>query len=240
LRIEITATTFPFDRGAFEENFSEVANRFTMRWHVSDSREKKRILIFVSREDHCLYDLLYRWERGDLHCEVVGVVSNHNDLEKSALRYDVPFHWIEVPESGLKEKDEAFKKMYAIAKDQKADVVVLARFMQILPTWFCEAYEGRMLNIHHSFLPSFAGARPYHQAFERGVKLIGATCHYATGNLDQGPIIEQDTERIDHTDTPDDLLRIGKDIERTVLARALRWHVEDRVLINGARTVVFR
>jgi formyltetrahydrofolate deformylase len=193
-------------------------------------------VICVSKEDHCLADILHRWRNGDLDCDIVGVVSNHDDSRRLVEWHGVDFH--HVPTS-RDERDAAFEPVARLFEESRADVIVLARYMQILPASLCDAYPGRIINIHHSFLPSFVGARPYRQAFERGVKLIGATCHYVTAELDKGPIIEQDAIRVDHGDSVADLMRIGRDIERIVLARGLRWHLEDRVLLNGDRTVVF-
>jgi formyltetrahydrofolate deformylase len=235
-RIEILAESLPLEPEDFRERFAEVADRFGMEWQLSDSDDRKRVVILVSREDHCLVDLLYRWRSGNLHCDIPAVISNHPDLRPLVESHGIDFVHIPVdPER----KSDAFAQVLSVCETAEAHAVVLARYMQILPVELCERYPGRIINIHHSFLPSFAGARPYQQAFDRGVKLIGATCHYVTTELDAGPIIEQDTRRIDHSDTPEDLMRIGRDIERAVLARGLRWHLEDRVLVNGDRTVVF-
>jgi len=244
LRIEVIADTLPFDPDGFRERFGPVAEEFDMEWRLSDTDVAKRVAICVSQEDHCLADLLYRWRSGDLECDIPCVISNHDTLRPVVEWHGIAFHHVPVPVRRSTDADDAdralaFAEIARLVQEASADVIVLARFMQILPADLCERYRDRILNIHHSFLPSFAGAKPYHQAFERGVKLIGATCHYVTAELDAGPIIEQDTRRIDHTDTVSDLLRIGRDIERTVLARGLRWHLEDRVLVNGRRTVVF-
>jgi formyltetrahydrofolate deformylase len=235
-RIEVLADSLPFGPEEFGRRFTEVADEFELDWHVSDTDVCKRVVIMVSREDHCLADLVHRWRSGSLNCEIPAVISNHPDLRPLVEWHGIDF--VHVPVVRGKETD-AFAEVISIFDSTRADVLVLARYMQILPAEVCERYPGRIINIHHSFLPSFAGARPYHQAFERGVKLIGATCHYVTAELDAGPIIEQDATRIDHADTVEDLLRIGRDIERSVLARGLRWHVEDRVLLNDNRTVVF-
>ena len=235
-RIEVLADSLPFGPEEFGERFAGVAEAFRLDFQVRDSGVPKRIVLLASREDHCLADVLHRWRRGDLRCEIPLVVSNHPDLEALVDWYGIGFRHVPV---GAERKEEAFDAIAALVDGAGADLVVLARYMQILPASFCARYPERIVNIHHSFLPSFVGARPYHQAFERGVKLIGATCHYVTPELDAGPIIEQDTARIDHADSVQDLLRIGRDIERAVLARALRWLLEDRVLLNGARTVVF-
>jgi formyltetrahydrofolate deformylase len=235
-RIELIADSLSLSPESFSAEFAEIADRFGMEWHLSDTEHRKRVVILVSREDHCLADLLYRWRSGSLHCDIPVVISNHSDLRPLVESHGIEFRHIPVT---AENKAAAFDEIVAAFDAARADTMVLARFMQILPASVCDRYPGQIINIHHSFLPSFAGARPYHQAFERGVKLIGATCHYVTADLDAGPIIEQDTSRIDHADTVDDLLRIGHDIERSVLARGLRWHLEDRVLVNGDRTVVF-
>jgi formyltetrahydrofolate deformylase len=242
LRIEVIAETLPFDPDGFGERFRPVAEEFDMTWNLTDSDVRKRVVILVSREEHCLADLLYRWRSGDLPCDIPCVVSNHDTLRSVVEWHGITFHHVPVPratDSGGNERAAAFDEIGRIFDAAGGDVMVLARYMQILPPELCRRLPGRIINIHHSFLPSFAGARPYHQAFERGVKLIGATCHYVTEHLDEGPIIEQDTRRIDHSDTVGELMRIGQDIERTVLAQGLRWHLEDRVLLNGIRTVVF-
>jgi formyltetrahydrofolate deformylase len=218
--------------------FEPVAAEFDMEWHLTDTDVRKRVALLASREDHCVADLLYRWRAGELECDIPCVISNHEDLRGLVEWHGVRFQCVPVgPEDGAKEA--AFEEMDRILELERADAIVLARYMQVLPPAFCAARPGRILNIHHSFLPSFAGAKPYHQAFERGVKLIGATCHYVTAELDEGPIIEQDTRRIDHGDSIEELQRVGRDVERTVLARGLRWHLEDRVLLNGNKTVVF-
>jgi formyltetrahydrofolate deformylase len=238
LRIEIIAATLPFGPDGFADRFAPVAERFEMDWQLTDTDIRKRMVLMASREDHCLADLLYRWRAGDLVCDIPCVISNHPDLQGLVEWHGIEFHHVPFPRDA-DEKEVAFAEVGRLLEVAHADMVVLARFMQILPPSLCAAYRGRILNIHHSFLPSFAGARPYHQAFERGVKLIGATCHYVTADLDAGPIIEQDTMRIDHADEVEELMRVGRDVERTVLARGVRWHLEDRVLVNGDRTVVF-
>jgi formyltetrahydrofolate deformylase len=238
LRIEVTADSLPFGPQAFREAFAPVAEEFAMAWQLSDTDSPKKVVLLVSKEDHCLADLLHRWRSGDLECEIPCVISNHDDLRSFVEWHRIPFHHVPMT-SDPAQKTAAYEEIERIFAGEGADVMVLARFMQIIPPWLCSRYAGRIINIHHSFLPSFAGSRPYHQAFARGVKLIGATCHYVTADLDEGPIIEQDTRRIDHGDSPEELRRVGRDIERTVLARGLRWHLEDRVLLNGTKTVVF-
>jgi formyltetrahydrofolate deformylase len=237
LRHEVLAGSLPYgDVDGFRAAFAPLATEYAMRWKITDTAAPKRVVMLVSKEAHCLYDLLARWRSGDLDVEIPCVVSNHETLREVAEWHGIPFHHVPVTPTA---RTEAFAKLRALVDAQQPDAVVLARYMQILPPELCEAWYGRAVNIHHSFLPSFAGARPYHQAYERGVKLIGATCHYVTSDLDAGPIIEQDVIRIDHGDTPADLVRYGRDIEKTVLARGLRYHLEDRVLISGNKTVVF-
>ncbi len=240
LRIEVVAGSLPTGLGPAElaAAFQPVAEEFDMRWRLSDTDAPKRVVLLASKEDHCVADLLYRWRAGELECDIPCVISNHGDLRELVEWHRIPFHLVPVgTEQAAKER--AFAQMEGILQEVRADVVVLARYMQILPVSFCAGREGQIINIHHSFLPSFAGARPYHQAFARGVKLIGATCHYVTAELDEGPIIEQDTRRIDHGDTVEELRRVGRDVERTVLARGLHWHLQDRILLNGHKTVVF-
>ncbi len=237
MRHEILAESLPFDLEGFRSRFASIASEFGMRWQVSDSAAKKRVVILVSRQDHCLYDLLYRWRSQDFEFDIPCVISNHDDLRGFVEWHGIPYFQVPVT---AESKEAAFRRVMQLFEEHAGDTMVLARFMQILPAWMCEALPGRILNIHHSFLPSFAGARPYHQAYERGVKLIGATCHYVTALLDAGPIIEQDVIRIDHGDSVDDLVRYGRDIEKAVLARGLRYHVEDRVLLHGHKTIVFK
>lgn len=235
MRQEILADSLPFDANEFRRRFAQLSDAFEMTWQLSDSARKKRLVILVSRQDHCLNDLLYRWRSGELLVDIPCVISNHEDLRSFVEWHGIPFIHVD-----MTDKAAAFARIGALFEQHQGDTLVLARFMQILPADFCQRYAGRVINIHHSFLPSFAGARPYHQAYQRGVKLIGATCHYVTDELDAGPIIEQDTVRVDHGDTVDDLVRYGRDIEKTVLARGLRYHIEDRVLICGNKTIVFR
>lgn len=218
--------------------FASVADAFGMDWDIRPGGERKRVLILVSRFDHCLVDLLYRWRTGELPMDVVGVVSNHpRQIYDGVSLGDLPFHHLPVTPDTKAEQEARIK---AIVSDTRADLVVLARYMQILSDDLADFLSGRCINIHHSFLPGFKGAKPYHQAHQRGVKLIGATAHYVTADLDEGPIIEQDVERVSHQDSPDALVRKGRDIERRVLARAVRFHLEGRALLNGSTTVVFR
>jgi formyltetrahydrofolate deformylase len=240
LRIEIAADSFPGGIGPDELRaaFGPTAAEFAMDWKLSDTDVPKRVVLFASKEDHCLADLLYRWRSGELECAIPCVIANHEDLRELVEWHGIPFRCVPVGTEPAA-KEAAFAEVERIVDEEHTDVVILARYMQIIPPSMCAARQGGIINIHHSFLPSFAGARPYQQAFDRGVKLIGATCHYVTADLDEGPIIEQDTRRIDHADSPGELRRVGRDIERTVLARGVRWHLEDRVLLNGNKTVVF-
>jgi formyltetrahydrofolate deformylase len=222
---------------SLREGFAEVAAEFEMTFQVWAARAPYRTLILVSKHLHCLNDLLFRWSTGSLQIDIPAIVSNHKDAERLAATYDVPFHHVPVtPE----DKPAAEARLLELVDEHQVDLVVLARYMQVLSDPTCRALEGRAINIHHSFLPSFKGARPYQQAFERGVKLVGATAHYVTGDLDEGPIIEQDTLRVDHGYSERQLVTAGRDVEAQVLSRAVRWHSESRVLMNGHRTVVFR
>ncbi|MFZ1416366.1 MAG: formyltetrahydrofolate deformylase [Defluviicoccus sp.] len=222
---------------ALAHAFSRVAQRFQMVWGLYDGNRKERLLILVSRFDHCLNDLLYRYRTGDLAVEIPAIVSNHPDLESLAKWHGIPYHHLPVTPESRAEQERA---VLGLVKDLAIDLVVLARYMQILSPPTCERLAGRCINIHHSFLPGFKGSRPYHQAFALGVKLIGATAHYVVADLDAGPIIEQAVERVDHTHTPDDLARVGRDVENVVLARAVRFHIEHRVLLNDGKTVILR
>jgi formyltetrahydrofolate deformylase len=235
MRQEIRADSLPFDADEFRSRFAPLAKEFSMTWQLTDSAIKKRLVVLVSRQDHCLDDLLHRWRSGELQVDIPCVISNHEDLRSFVEWHGIPFIYVD-----MQNKAAAFDKIAALFEQHRGDCMILARFMQILPPILCQRFPGRIINIHHSFLPSFVGAKPYHQAYLRGVKLIGATCHYVTEELDAGPIIEQDTVRIDHGDTVDDLVRYGRDIEKTVLSRGLRYHVEDRVLVCGNKTIVFR
>ncbi|MBP2290418.1 formyltetrahydrofolate deformylase [Azospirillum rugosum] len=238
LRIHFAAAPSGPSQAEIEAAFADqVAQRFSMTWKLHDAGRRQRVLIMVSKFGHCLNDLLYRYHNGYLPIEIPAIVSNHRDFYQLAAWHNIPFHYL--PVSG-ESKAQQEAKLLEIAEEEKIDLVVLARYMQVLSPALCERMAGRVINIHHSFLPSFKGAKPYHQAFARGVKLIGATAHYVTSNLDEGPIIEQEAERVDHTMTPDDLVAIGRDIENVVLARAVRYHIEHRVLLNGSKTVVFK
>ena len=237
MRLEIKADSLPFDLDGLRAAFQPVADEFAMTWKISDSAQRKRVVILVSKQEHCLYDLLARWQSKELDVEIPCVISNHETLRGFVEWHGIPFHYVPVTPDN---KTEAYAKVGQLFHEAQGDVMVLARYMQILSPELCADLPGRIINIHHSFLPSFVGAKPYHQAWERGVKLIGATCHYVTADLDQGPIIEQDVIRIDRSDSVEDMVRYGKDIEKTVLARGLRNHIEGRVLIHGNKTIVFR
>jgi formyltetrahydrofolate deformylase len=221
----------------FAHRFSRIAERFQMVWGLHDAGRKERLLILVSRFDHCLNDLLYRYRTGDLAVEIPAIVSNHPDLARLAEWHEVPFHHLPVT---AETKAEQEARVLRLVGDLEIDLVVLARYMQVLSPKLSERLRGRCINIHHSFLPGFKGAAPYSQAHAQGVKLIGATAHYVSADLDEGPIIEQSVERVDHTYRPEDLTRVGRDIETVVLARAVRYHVEHRILLNGRKTVVLR
>jgi formyltetrahydrofolate deformylase len=218
------------------ESFRSVADVFAMTWELHDVAHRPAIVVMVSREGHCLNDLLYRWRSGYLPGRIAAVASNHPDLEHLTAPYDVPFHHVPVEPEGRAAQEQ---RVLDLVAETGAELVVLARYMQILSAEFCEALPGRIINIHHSFLPSFRGGKPYEQAFVRGVKLIGATAHYVTADLDEGPIIEQEIARVAHQHEPATLAAIGRDLECVALARAVRWHLEHRVLLDGARTVVF-
>lgn len=224
-------------RASFAEGFQPIADRFGMTWRFADPRVKRRVLIMVSKFDHCLNDLLYRYSTGALNMEIPAIVSNHMDLSGLAAAHSIPFFHVPVTKDT---KPAAEARLMDVIEETQAGTIVLARYMQVLSDELCRKLAGRVINIHHSFLPSFKGAKPYHQAHARGVKLIGATAHYVTPDLDEGPIIEQMVERVDHTKTPEQLVAIGRDAEAIALARALGYHLDDRVFLNGSKTVVFR
>jgi formyltetrahydrofolate deformylase len=223
-------------QGALRAAIADLGERFGMELRLTSEADRKRLVVFVSRFDHCLWDLLLRHRAGELPCEIPLLVSNHADLSPVADQFGIRFEVVPVSAAG---KAEAEAREQVLLAEVRADVVVLARYMQVLSADFIAAWPNRIINIHHSFLPAFQGARPYHQAHERGAKLTGATAHYVTTDLDDGPIIDQDVIRSSHRDTVEDLVRKGRDVERTVLARAVRWHLEDRILVHGNRTVVF-
>jgi len=225
------------DEAALRQQLDGFGQGFGMTWQLHATAEPMKTVLLVSRDGHCLNDLLFRWKSGLLAIDVRAIISNHRDFYQLAASYNVPFHHIPVTAST---KAQAEARQLEVIESEGAQLVVLARYMQILSNTLCERLAGRAINIHHSFLPSFKGAKPYYQAHDRGVKLIGATAHYVTADLDEGPIIEQDVARADHTDTVDDLTARGRDTESQVLARAVKWHAEHRVLLNGHKTVVFR
>jgi formyltetrahydrofolate deformylase len=235
-RIRFDLSEIHTDRMALERAIAEVAQRFAMRWWLAYASQLKRMAILVSRYDHCLYDLLLRHRAGELRCEIPLVLSNHPDLKPVADQFGIPFEVFPVAQENKREQERRERE---ILESSGIDLIVLARYMQVLSAAFVEAYASRIINIHHSFLPAFVGGKPYHQAAARGVKLIGATAHYATTDLDEGPIIEQDVTRCSHRDSVADLIRKGRDLEKVVLARAVRWHLDDRVLVYGNKTVVF-
>lgn len=236
MRNEIIADSLAISLDEFKQGFAQIADEFAMNWFIRDSAERKKVVILASHASHCLADLLHRWHSRELYCDIRAVVANHEKLGPMVEGYQIPFHYVPM----IKEhKQTHFDQIAYWLQHYEAETVVLARYMQIMPAKLCDQYQGRMINIHHSFLPSFVGAEPYAQAFERGVKLIGATCHYVTKDLDQGPIIEQDVARVSHRRSKEDLVRLGRDVEKIVLSRGLRYHLEDRVMIQGNKTVVF-
>lgn len=237
MRQEILADSLSFGIEELRRRFEPVAQQFEMNWAIRDTNQKKKVVILVSKGGHCLYDLLSRWRGQELEIDIACVISNHDLFRELVEWHGIPYHHVPVT---AERKLAACEEMMSHFEEASGDVMVLARYMQILPPQMCDRLAGRIINIHHSFLPSFIGAKPYHQAHARGVKLIGATCHYVTEDLDCGPIIDQDVLRIDHSDSPEDLARYGKDIEKTVLARGLRYHIEDRVMLHQQKTVVFR
>ncbi len=237
MRVVVNTVSPGLALATVRDGFAPVAQRFAMAWRMRGRAELQRVLLFASRFDHCLADLLYRWRIGEIPMRVVGIVSNHpRDIYHHLDFGDVPFHHLPITRETKMEQEA---RIWELVRETGTDLVVLARYMQVLSDALTAKLTGRCINIHHSFLPGFKGARPYHQAAARGVKLIGATAHYVTADLDEGPIIEQDVERISHRDTPDDLVRKGRDIERRVLSRAVRHQLEDRVILNGNKTVVF-
>ncbi|HYI24007.1 MAG TPA: formyltetrahydrofolate deformylase [Thermomicrobiales bacterium] len=235
LRVEFDLPNLLARVPELEMDFLPVAQHYHMEWRIAAAATRKRLAIFASREDHCLLELLWRHRAGDLNAEIAMVISNHRELERSVEPWNVPFHYVPVTAGTRLEAEEHQQ----ILLDGNADLIVLARYMQILSPAFVARWPNRIINIHHSFLPAFAGASPYRQAFRHGVKLIGATAHYVTSELDAGPIIEQDVQRVDHRQTIGDLRRIGRQVERAVLARAVIWHVEDRILVHSNKTLVF-
>jgi len=236
-RMTIDSASLGFNIAALRKAFAPLGEELKAEWTLFDAARKKRVVVLVSKTDHCLVDLLWRWRAGELPVEIPLVIGNHDDLRPLVEREGVPFELVPVT---AENRAAAFGKMDSLFEQAGADLVVLARYMQILPGEICARWHGKIINIHHSFLPSFAGANPYRRAYERGVKLIGATCHYATQDLDEGPIIDQEVVRVEHFHTPEDMLRLGRDCERLALARGVRYHVDDRVMVHGGRSIVFR
>lgn len=236
MRNVISGDSLEVSLDQFCTEFSPLAESFNMEWHLRDNAQWQRVVVMASHASHCLADILHRWKSGELACQIPCVVSNHENLRSMVEWHGIPFHHVPVHRD---DKAAAFTRMTEIIERHQADTIVLARYMQIIPPELCEQYAGRLINIHHSFLPSFVGANPYQKAYERGVKLIGATCHYVTEDLDEGPIIEQDVIRVNHSCDKDDMVRLGRDVEQSVLSRGLRYHLEDRVIVRGNKTVVF-
>jgi formyltetrahydrofolate deformylase len=236
IRMEIESKGFGLGRDEFDSAFAPLARQHGMNWRVGFTDRPKRMAILVSKQGHCLIDLLWRWEAGELDAEIPLVISNHADLAPKVEAHGIPFHHLPVTKASKAEQEARVEKLL---QEHNIDLVVLARYMQILSPQFLEAYSQPVINIHHSFLPAFIGANPYQQAYERGVKIIGATAHYVTAELDAGPILNQEVAHISHRDGVDDMVRIGREVERRVLAQAVRWHLEDRVSVHGIRTVVF-
>tara|TARA_B100000242_G_scaffold293814_1_gene273192 strand:+ start:1340 stop:2197 length:858 start_codon:yes stop_codon:yes gene_type:complete len=237
MRVKVISPEKNIDKIKFNERFKELAEEISMDWSFEDAILNPKTSIFVSKYSHCLQDLLYRQSVNALKIDLKSVISNHPDLEKIVSDYGIPFHYVEVSKDN---KDKAEARMLDILNEDNIDLIILARYMQILSNDFCEKYYGKIINIHHSFLPSFKGAKPYHQAYSKGVKILGATAHYVTGELDEGPIIEQTVDRIDHTKSPEDMEIIGRDIESITLAKAVQYHSEQRVFLNNNKTVIFK
>jgi formyltetrahydrofolate deformylase len=236
IRMEIESKGFGLGRDEFDSAFAPLARQHGMNWRVGFTDRPKRMAILVSKQGHCLIDLLWRWEAGELDAEIPLVISNHPDLAPKVEAHGIPFHHLPVTKASKAEQEARVEKLL---QEHNIDLVVLARYMQILSPQFLETYSQPVINIHHSFLPAFIGANPYQQAYERGVKIIGATAHYVTAELDAGPILNQEVAHVSHRDGVDDMVRIGREVERRVLAQAVRWHLEDRVSVHGIRTVVF-
>ncbi|OGS98978.1 MAG: formyltetrahydrofolate deformylase [Gallionellales bacterium RBG_16_56_9] len=241
MRVQFAAEDGAHDEGSLRAGFVDLATRMQMDWQLHDAARKPRVMLMVSKIGHCLNDLLFRYRSGLLPVEIPAIVSNHRDFYQLAASYNIPFHHLPLaPGASQEAKTKQEQRVLEIVQSNDVDLVVLARYMQILSPEMCSALAGRAINIHHSFLPRFKGAKPYYQAHDRGVKLIGATAHFVTGVLDEGPIIEQDVERVDHAMDPGTLSAIGRDVECVVLARAVKWFVEHRILLNGHKTVVFK
>lgn len=236
MRHEIKAASINMSIESVKQAFTPIAKKFQMHWKIADSHKKQKVVMLASHESHCLMDILHRWHSGELHCDIPCIIANHPQMKQFADWHNIPFHWVDFKDQP---KEKAFAEVEKLIEAYDADLTVLARFMQIIPEHLCKKLAGKAINIHHSFLPSFAGAKPYLQAYNRGVKLIGATCHYVTSDLDEGPIIEQEVMRISHSDTSADMVRKGKNCEKTALANGVRYHLEDRVIIHKNKTVVF-
>jgi formyltetrahydrofolate deformylase len=240
MRVHFAKTSQELNLQKLRELFKEIGDSFQMDWELFDAASKPKVLIMVSKLGHCLNDLLFRTHSGYLPIEIAGIVSNHQDFQNLAAGYKIPFHYMPLSSANDERKNEQEEQLLKLIDQEKIDLVVLARYMQILSPKVCQKLSGKAINIHHSFLPSFKGAKPYWQAHQRGVKLIGATAHYVTTDLDEGPIIEQGVERVDHAMDPDQLAAVGRDVECMALSRAVRWHAEHRILLNGKSTVVFQ
>ncbi len=240
MRVHFAKTAQDLNLKKLQELFKEIGDSFQMDWELFDAASKPKVLIMVSKLGHCLNDLLFRTHSGYLPIEIAGIVSNHQDFQNLAAGYKIPFHYMPLSSANDERKNEQEEQLLKLIDQEKIDLVVLARYMQILSPKVCQKLSGKAINIHHSFLPSFKGAKPYWQAHQRGVKLIGATAHYVTTDLDEGPIIEQGVERVDHSMDPDQLAAVGRDVECMALSRAVRWHAEHRILLNGKSTVVFQ
>ena len=236
MRVEWDLAGFALSLEEFRRQFARIADQFQMRWRLELSSLRPKVAIFVSHYDHCIVDLLYRQQSGELACDIPLIISNHDTAQRIAEFYQVPFHLTPVTKENKAETEEQHQ---ALLRDNAIDLIVLARYMQILSPEFVAQYPQRIINVHHSFLPAFMGAKPYHRAYERGVKLIGATSHYVTSELDEGPIIEQDVSRVSHRDQLDDLIQKGRDLEKVVLSRAVRWHLDHRILVYNKKTVIF-
>jgi formyltetrahydrofolate deformylase len=240
MRVHFAKTSQELNLQKLQELFKEIGESFQMDWELFDAASKPKVLIMVSKLGHCLNDLLFRTHSGYLPIEIAGIVSNHQDFQNLAAGYKIPFHYMPLSSANDERKNEQEEQLLKLIDQEKINLVVLARYMQILSPKVCQKLSGKAINIHHSFLPSFKGAKPYWQAHQRGVKLIGATAHYVTTDLDEGPIIEQGVERVDHAMDPDQLAAVGRDVECMALSRAVRWHAEHRILLNGKSTVVFQ
>ncbi len=240
MRVHFAKTSQELNLQKLQDLFKDIGESFQMDWELFDATSKPKVLIMVSKLGHCLNDLLFRTHSGYLPIEIAGIVSNHQDFQNLAAGYKIPFHYMPLSSSNDERKNEQEEQLLKLIDQEKINLVVLARYMQILSPKVCQKLSGKAINIHHSFLPSFKGAKPYWQAHQRGVKLIGATAHYVTTDLDEGPIIEQGVERVDHAMDPDQLASVGRDVECMALSRAVRWHAEHRILLNGKSTVVFQ